>query len=72
MKNQNWLVLQHLVLNGEITSMEAFEMYGITRLAARISELRAFNNIVTEYETAVNRYGETVRFAKYIYKGAIE
>lgn len=72
MNRQNCLVLKHLELNGTITSVEAWEIYGITRLSARIAELREFNNILTEYETTVNRFGETVRFAKYIYKGAIE
>jgi len=34
------MVLKHIERHGKITSMKAFEKYGITRLAARIHNLR--------------------------------
>lgn len=40
MKSQNDIVLEHLRKHGTITSLEAVNRYGITRLAARISDLR--------------------------------
>lgn len=40
MKSQNDIVLEHLRRHGTITSLEAVNRYGITRLAARISDLR--------------------------------
>lgn len=33
-------VLQHLIRAGSISPLQAIQMYGITRLAARINELR--------------------------------
>jgi len=37
---QEQMVLKHIERYGKITSMKAFEKYGITRLAARIHNLR--------------------------------
>lgn len=37
---QNYLVLKHLIQKKEITTIEAFFDYGITRLSGRIYELR--------------------------------
>lgn len=37
---QNQKILQHLRKYSGITTLVAFRMYGITRLASRISELR--------------------------------
>jgi hypothetical protein len=37
---QEMQVLKHIKRYGKITSMKAFERYGITRLAARIYTLR--------------------------------
>jgi hypothetical protein len=37
---QEMQVLKHITRYGKITSMKAFEKYGITRLAARIHTLR--------------------------------
>lgn len=34
------VVLRHITINGSITSLEAFETHNITRLSARILELR--------------------------------
>ena len=49
-----------------MTSMEAFEEFGITRLAARIDELRkAGYDIRTEMLHATNRLGGRCNFAKY-------
>mgnify|MGYP000994530004 CR=1 FL=1 len=38
---QEMQVLQHINRYGKITSMKAFQKYGITRLAARIYTLRS-------------------------------
>ena len=60
------VVLKHLKAKGTITSMEAFEDYGITRLAARISDLREQGySIATNTITRKNRYGQTTNFAEY-------
>lgn len=63
-------ILDHLKEYGSITSMEAFKYYGITRLSARIKELRDKGyNIVTMMIEGENKYGESVRYAKYVWKG---
>lgn len=63
--NQKQEVLRHIKRYGSITSMEAFEKYGITRLSAIIYILRREYAIVTIMRTSVNRYGNEVNFAEY-------
>lgn len=49
-----------------ITQKEAIERFGCYRLSARIADLRESGyNIVTDWETEVNRYGDKVRFGRY-------
>lgn len=63
-------VLRHLKEKGNITSLQAFREYGITRLSAVIFNLRRDGYIiVNEFITRKNRYGDKVSFAKYILKG---
>lgn len=64
-KTQKEQVLNHLKKNGSITTMVAFNRYSITRLSARIWELRHDGyEITTENET---RKGKT--YARYRMKG---
>ncbi len=59
-------ILDHLQRNGSITTMEAYERYGITRLSGRIWDLRHAGHRITSVTTeGVNRYGEPVRFTTY-------
>ena len=60
-------VLRHLRDFGELTSFEAFEDYGITRLSAVIYDLKHKKklNIISEKKQHINRYNEIVYFAKY-------
>lgn len=62
--NQKQEVLRHIKRYGSITSMEAFEKYGITRLSAIIYILRREYEIVTIMRTSINRYGNEVNFAE--------
>lgn len=51
---------------GSITPMDAFADLGITKLATRVSEMRADGTeIIGTWETAKNRYGKTVRYMRY-------
>lgn len=63
---QHELILAHLDQFGSISPFEAFEEYGITKLATRISELKRlghkFTTVLVEEK---NRYGEPVRYARY-------
>lgn len=70
MKGSKVRILDHLKKHRTLTSMEAFELYGITRLSARIKELREMGyDIVTLMVDDTNRYGEIVRYGKYVLKG---
>lgn len=63
--NQKEIVLNHFTKRKSITSWEAIQKYGITRLAAVILELKGTHNIMTVIETA-----EGKRWARYTYMGA--
>lgn len=66
MKNQTARVLDHMQRRGSITQAEANAAYGITRLSARIWELRHEGyRIMSSRVSGVNRYGETTYYAKY-------
>ncbi len=64
--NQRQLILKYIQDFGSITPMEAFADLGVTKLATRISEMRK-NGMQFQIDTvkSKNRYGKTVRFAKY-------
>ena len=67
---QNEMILNHIQMFGGITSLEAFNHYGCTRLSARIAELKnAGYHFETIRRTAVNRFGEKVSFTEYRLKG---
>ena len=67
---QNERVLRHLKDYGTITTCEAIEEYGITRLSARIKDLKdTGNKIDSEWLSSENRYGEKVSYKKYILEG---
>jgi hypothetical protein len=61
-------VLNYLKEQGSITSMEAFQLFGATRLSGIIFDLRKHGmNIVTKDIVTTNRYGQRTRYAEYIY-----
>lgn len=62
---QKYKVLNHMLTNGSITSMEAFRRYRITRISAVIFDLRAMGvDIETEMVTK-KRKGETLHYGVY-------
>lgn len=64
--NQAEKVKNYIKDKGSITSMEAFRNLGITRLSARVSDLREMGvDVVTTWETSTNVFGETSRYARY-------
>lgn len=71
MRGSKCRILEHFATHNPktISSMEAFELYGITRLSARIKDLRDLGyEIDTIMVDSVNRYGEPVRYANYLFK----
>lgn len=61
-------VLKHLKQNGSITSWEAIQLYGATRLSAIIFNLRKKYNINTFMIDDIDRYGNESQYAKYVLK----
>ena len=61
-------VLEHLQQNGTITSIEAIELYGATRLSDIIFNLRKREyNIETKMIETIDRYGNPCHYGKYIF-----
>ena len=60
------LIAEHLIKYGSISSIEAIELFGCTRLSARIWDLRHEGwPISSEMATTKNRYGHTTNVAVY-------
>lgn len=59
-------VLDYMKRFDGITVREAFNDLGVTQLAARICEIEADGHEVTKsYESAKNRFNESVSFVRY-------
>lgn len=67
---QNEMVLKYLEENGSITTYECYSQLYITRLSARIFDLKKKYGLEFEEQwvTKKNRYGKTCSFKKYILK----
>ena len=64
--NKTKEVLKYLQTHGSITSMEAINLFGATRLSAIIFNLRKKgHNITSVDKTTKDRYGHTVPYAEY-------
>ncbi len=64
---QTEMIRKHMDKYGSLTALDAMHMYGIMRLASRMSDLKAAGYpFYTETVKAKNRYGEKVAFVKYI------
>lgn len=68
-RGQSKALINHLKAKGSITSMEAFNLYGITRISALIFSLRDRYNIETVMIDTTNRYGEHTRYGRFYYRG---
>ena len=63
---QKKAIVQYCRDNGSISTYEAFINLGITRLSARISELKDKGYVINKTgETKVGRYGRKVHFDHY-------
>jgi len=58
-------VLDYIKTFGEITTFQAFQDLGCTRLSEYIRQLRLEYIIKDEWITTTNRYGEKVQFKRY-------
>lgn len=64
--NKRKLIREHLQKHGSISSLEAIELYGATRLSAIIYELRKNFSIDGVDMKCTDRYGNTAHYTKYI------
>lgn len=65
-KTQNEKILDYIDEHGSITPVDAFRDLGITRLAARIHDLRMDGFSITgEMVEGQDRFGDKVRFMSY-------
>ena len=63
---QKQLILDYIDRFGSITPIQAFADLGITRLAARVSDLKeAGVDVRTEMVSARNIFGKQIKYAKY-------
>ena len=68
--NKTTQIINHLKRRKSLTSWDAIKLYGATRLSAVIFNLRKRGYIIKSvYVEDTDRYGNTCRYVKYIYKG---
>ena len=72
-QTQTEMVLAYIEEFGSITTMDAFLELGITRLSAKVFNLRKLGfPIVGEIEGVKNRHGKTVYIKRYRLEGDTE
>lgn len=63
-------ILEWMQRGNAITSRQAIELFGCTRLAARVSDLRAMgHNVSKRTKTVRNRDGHACNVAEYYIEG---
>lgn len=64
--NQMKVIKEHLESGKSITSMEAFKLYGCTRLSDKIFRLKKKGMMIDAVPiVGENRYGDTCRYVSY-------
>lgn len=73
MVSQKKIVLDYIEEFGSITPIDAFRDLGVTRLAAKVFELKKDGHDIDKViETGKNRFGNLTRYARYSFgKGEI-
>lgn len=59
-------ILEYMRKHGSITTLDAFIIFGCTRLSEYIRQLRLEYTITDEWVHTINRYGEKTKYKKYI------
>lgn len=67
-ESQNKKVLKHLVSGRRITSYQAIKLYGITRLASRINDLKR-SDVPIKTKIRYHRDNKSIHWAEYSLKG---
>lgn len=64
--DQQKMILDYIAAFGSITPMDAFQVLHITKLATRISEMKALGiQFEQTYESRKNGAGKSVRYMRY-------
>ena len=71
LESKKFKVLSHLKDNKRTTPKEAYNQFGTMPLSAIIHRLREEHEIVTRIVEDTDKFGNTVRYADYEYKGEI-
>lgn len=71
--NKTQEIIKHLKKRKSITSWDAIKLYGATRLSAIIFNLRDRGYLIDSiYVDGKDRFGNTSRYVKYVYRGMID
>lgn len=71
--NKTQLVKKHLIEKGSISTWEAINLYGETRLSDVVYRLKKRGmDIATILVDCVDRYDNSGRYANYVYRGRID
>lgn len=63
------MIVEYIDKFGSITSRDAFNDLGVTRLSARIVDLKNRGYSIEEvWESSKNRFGETVSYKRFSFK----
>ena len=66
MTSQNEKILSYLRAGGKLTSLKAYELFGCTRLASRVCDLKEAGHLIKSKTISVkNRYGQYVSVSEY-------
>lgn len=60
--SQNQTVFNHMKTKGGITQLEATRLYGITRLAPRISDLKRAGHVIDREMVPTGKFGKYARY----------
>lgn len=58
-------IIQYMQENGTITTVEAFNEFGCTRLSEYIRQIRKSHVVMDEWVHTTNRYGDKVRYKRF-------
>lgn len=63
------MIVEYINKFGSITSRDAFNDLGVTRLSARVADLKRVGFVFEErWESSKNRFGETVSYKRFSFK----
>lgn len=71
MNSQEQRIAQFCKEFGSITAWQAMKELGVMRLASRIHDMRSKYNITDVWVDDINRYGDKIRYKRYVILGTL-